>query len=74
MNYPRGIAVDEDNDLVWVVNQRGHHIKRYTSSVSFVDQLGAASNDSTAPGYFRWPLDVEMASGRAFVSDRNSWS
>lgn len=71
MNYPRGIGIDPDSRRVWVVNQRGHHIKRYEYDGTFVDQLGDAESDSTAPGSFRWPVDVEFHAGRALVTDRN---
>jgi DNA-binding beta-propeller fold protein YncE len=72
MNYPRGIGVDPVSRNVWVVNQRGHHIKRYDASMRYIDKLGDASKDSSAPGAFRWPLDVEFAAGRAYVSDTAS--
>ena len=72
MNYPRGIGVDPVSRRVWVVNQRGHHIKRYEYDGTFVDQLGDAELDNSAPGNFRWPLDVEFFGGRAMITDRNS--
>lgn len=77
MNYPRGIGVNPDAaspSRVWVVNQRGHHIKRYNYDSGFVDQLGDGKVDSSSAGYFRWPLDVEFWDGhnQAVVTDRNS--
>ena len=72
MNYPRGIGIDPVSRRVWVANQRGHHIKRYEYDGTFVDQLGDAETDSEAPGFFRWPLDIEFYGGKAVVSDRNS--
>jgi len=71
MNYPRGIGIDPVSRRVWVANQRGHHIKRYEYDGTYVDTLGSAK-DSTDPGFFRWPLDVEFHGGRAMVTDRLS--
>ena len=72
MNYPRGIAIDPVSRRVWVVNQRGHHIKRYEYDGTYVDTLGSVARDSSDPGSFRWPLDVEFDRGRAVVTDRRS--
>jgi hypothetical protein len=59
MDYPRGIGVNPVNGDVWVASTRDHFIRVYDQNANY---LGTAGNgmDSTNPGSFRWPLDIEF--------------
>lgn len=82
MNYPRHVAVQPATAAtpkrLWVVNERGHHIRVYdvptTGDPVLVRQVGNTGDDDTDDGHFRWPGDVEFATwgGRqvAVVTDR----
>lgn len=60
MDYPRGIGVNPANGDVWVASTRDHFIRVYDAAGNY---LGTAGNglDSSNPGSFRWPLDIEFA-------------
>lgn len=68
MNYPRGIGIDPATGRVWVVVTRDHFIRVYEPDGTYVMTVGS-SLDSANPGSFRWPLDIEFANGKAYISD-----
>lgn len=68
MNYPRGAGVDPANGNVWVVNTRDHVIRVYDRHGAYLFTAGD-SIDSSRRGSFRWPLNVEIHNGRAYVAD-----
>ena len=68
MNYPRGIGIDPQTGRIWVVVTRDHFIRVYEPDGTYVMTVGS-SLDSGNPGSFRWPLDIEFARGKAYISD-----
>jgi DNA-binding beta-propeller fold protein YncE len=71
MDYPRGIAVDPATRDVWVVNTRDHVIRVYTKDGAYLKTIGTGL-ESDDPGGFRWPMDVEIVAGKAYVSAYHS--
>ena len=71
-DYPRGIAFDQDLNRLWVTNTRAHNIRRYNADASYIDTLGSEQNDSSANGFFRWPVSADFFNGNAYVADYNS--
>ncbi len=71
-DYPRGIGFDQDLNRLWVTNTRAHNIRRFNADASYVDTLGSETNDSSAAGYFRWPVDADFYGGFAYIGDYNS--
>ncbi|HEX6845143.1 MAG TPA: Ig-like domain-containing protein [Actinomycetota bacterium] len=71
-DYPRGIGFDPGTNRVWVTNTRAHNIRRYAADMSYVDTLGSELRDSSSPGSFRWPVNVDFYGGKAYVADYNS--
>lgn len=73
-DYPRGLAVDPVSGNVWVANQRGHTVLVYDAEFNSpeLDQIGQATVDSSSPGYFRWPEDIDFNQGVAVISDTTS--
>jgi DNA-binding beta-propeller fold protein YncE len=72
LDYPRGIGFDPGTDRVWVTNTRAHNIRRYAADMTYVDTLGSELQDSSSPGFFRWPVHVDFHEGKAYVADYNS--
>ncbi len=68
MNYPRGMAVDPANRNIWVVNTRDHNLRVYDRNGNYLFTAGDGF-DSSRTGSFRWPLNVEVFNGRAYVTD-----
>jgi hypothetical protein len=75
MDYPRGIGVNPLNGDVWVSDTRDHVIRVYDSSGNYIGTAGSGL-DSTSPGSFRWPLDIEFttqgATQYAWIADYTS--
>jgi DNA-binding beta-propeller fold protein YncE len=73
-DYPRGLAVDPTSGNVWIANQRGHTVLVYDPDFNSpeLDQIGMATVDSSSPGYFRWPEDIDFNQGVAVISDTTS--
>ena len=72
MDYPRGIAVNPVTGEVWVSSTRDHIIRVYDASGETYLRTVGNGADSTAPGSFRWPMDVEFSGTAAWVSDYTS--
>ncbi len=68
MNYPRGVGVDPATGHLWVANTRGHFLRVYDENQSHLFDVGDGE-DSTDPGSFRWPLDIDFAGDTAVITD-----
>jgi DNA-binding beta-propeller fold protein YncE len=68
LDYPRGVAVDPATGYLWVANTREHEIRVYQQDGTYLFTVGSGT-DSSAPGSFRLPMDIEFAGGKAYVSD-----
>jgi DNA-binding beta-propeller fold protein YncE len=71
-DYPRGIGFDQDLNRLWVTNTRAHNIRLYNADASYIDTLGSEQTDSSANGFFRWPVYADFFNGNAYVGDYNS--
>ena len=54
------------------MNTRAHNIRRFNADASYIDTLGSETNDSSSPGYFRWPVSADFFGGYAYIGDYNS--
>jgi DNA-binding beta-propeller fold protein YncE len=68
MDYPRGIGVDPATGNVWVSDTRESLIRVYDKAGNYLFDVGTGLY-SSAPGSFRFPLDIEFFAGKAYVSD-----
>jgi sugar lactone lactonase YvrE len=68
MDYPRGIAVEPVSRNVWVSDTRDQLIRVYDTAGGYLRTLGTGVS-SESPGAFKWPMDIEFAAGKAYVSN-----
>jgi hypothetical protein len=67
LSRPRGIAVDDERGLVFVVDYMRHSLLAYSIIGEYITEFGGRG---AGPGWFNFPTDIETGlSGNVFVTD-----
>jgi DNA-binding beta-propeller fold protein YncE len=67
LSQPRGVAIDEEKGLMYVVDYMRHTILTYDKEGTYLFEFGGKGD---APGWFRFPTDVIVNKrGQVIVSD-----
>ena len=67
MSYPRGMAIDEENGLIYVADYMRHTVLAYNLAGDYMFETGGRG---TTPGWFNFPNDIAVNSrGEIIVAD-----
>ena len=69
LDFPHGLDVDDEGN-VWVADQRGHQVFKWTSEGELLMTLGQKGTAGDPPRFFNQPTDVVVApNGNIFVTE-----